>query len=417
MPRLASFSPRHRPGVVTGKPWCVEISAVLAARLGQAAKRDRLYFSTRAAAEDECKQLRSRAASYDDASREMTGEQRLEAWRCLQIALEHGFTLTAAVDSMRSEVERARRSVLIPVLVETLLGDRRYVERSDENPQGKAPAYLTDLKNRLGRFAREHQNVRATELSTEALETWLDSLEVGPVTRNNFRRLLKLCLNYAIRKKWLAENPARYIEIATVPDEDVEALTADECAALLWHARPALLPVFAIGMFAGIRPAEVLRLDWSHVHFATEGGQGEIDAPTDEQDAEAGDVDVKGSNSKTAKRRLVTIRPALAEWLAPYRERTGPIYAEGYFAWYRESRKDRATAGLARWPADALRHTFCSMDLAHFRDLDGLVLRMGHTDAALIYSRYRRVVRPAEAARFWNLFPAVVNAAQAGKPE
>ena len=405
MPRLAQIIPRHRPGIVAGRPWLVEISASVNARLGNEAKRSKEFFETRAAAEAACRDLRARAASFEDASREMTGEQRLEAWRCFGVAAEYGFSLSAAVEAMRATVERSRRSVVIPALVETLLADRRYVVRSEENPAGKAESYIQDLRNRLERFARDHAKIKASELTTEGLENWLDSLEVGPVTRNNFRRLLKLVCNYAIRRKWLIENPARNIEIAFVPAAEVEALTPEECAALLRHARTAELPVFAIGLFAGIRPAELLRMTWADIHFA-EGGGGEIDAPN--EDAEEGDVDVKGRNAKTAARRLVVIRPALAEWLAPYRAATGPIYPPGKNAWYVEHRRDRAAAGLTRWPADALRHTFCSMDLAYFRDLNGLVLRMGHTDPALVFSRYRRVVKRAAAARFWSLTPAVV---------
>lgn len=40
------------------------------------------------------------------------------------------------------------------------------------------------------------------------------------------------------------------------------------------------------------------------------------------------------------------------------------------------------------------------MDLAHFHDANALALRMGHTDTQLIFTRYRRVVKAEEAARF-----------------
>lgn len=65
----------------------------------------------------------------------------------------------------------------------------------------------------------------------------------------------------------------------------------------------------------------------------------------------------------------------------------------------------RALVGLVPWPHDALRHTYASMHLAHFRDERRLQLFMGHTSSAMLYAHYRGLVRPAEAAEYWGLMP------------
>ena len=60
-----------------------------------------------------------------------------------------------------------------------------------------------------------------------------------------------------------------------------------------------------IGAFAGLRRAEIERLEWSEVDF------------------DAGVIEVKAWKSMTASRRLVTMQPNLCEKLTPYRTCTG----------------------------------------------------------------------------------------------
>jgi integrase len=65
----------------------------------------------------------------------------------------------------------------------------------------------------------------------------------------------------------------------------------------------------------------------------------------------------------------------------------------------------RAAAGIKRWPSNALRHSFASYHLAHFKDAAALALELGHTDAGLVFQHYREIVKPKEAEKYWNLVP------------
>jgi integrase len=75
-------------------------------------------------------------------------------------------------------------------------------------------------------------------------------------------------------------------------------------------APPKLIPPLVIGAFAGLRASEVLRLDWQDV------------------DLVRGLIHVASHKTKTARRRLVTIEPNLAAWLAPFAGRKGKVYCE-----------------------------------------------------------------------------------------
>ena len=66
----------------------------------------------------------------------------------------------------------------------------------------------------------------------------------------------------------------------------------------------------------------------------------------------------------------------------------------------------RVTAGITEWPDNALRHSFASYHLAHFKDAKALALEMGHTDSGMLFNHYRALVRPNDAERYWNIGPA-----------
>jgi integrase len=65
----------------------------------------------------------------------------------------------------------------------------------------------------------------------------------------------------------------------------------------------------------------------------------------------------------------------------------------------------RRRAKIADWPSNALRHSFASYHLAHFKNAAELALEMGHTNQQMIFDHYRQLVRPAVAARYWKICP------------
>jgi hypothetical protein len=61
---------------------------------------------------------------------------------------------------------------------------------------------------------------------------------------------------------------------------------------------------------------------------------------------------------------------------------------------------------LKVWPPNALRHSFASHHLAQFTDAARLALELGHTDQELLFRRYRELVTPDQAAKWWDIRPA-----------
>src|SRR5262249_20616465 len=162
----------------------------------------------------------------------------------------------------------------------------------------------------------------------------------------------------------------------------------DELRSLLEAANrhaPDVLPMLAIGAFAGLRDAEIKRLDWNEVDLAR------------------GHVEIKAAKSKSARRRILSIQPSLAAWLRPYGKMKGRLAPVGARKKLDRVRKE---AGLARWPKNGLRHSFASYRLAAIHDAPRVASELGHTSPQMLYSTYRELVLPEEAERYWKIAPA-----------
>jgi integrase len=97
------------------------------------------------------------------------------------------------------------------------------------------------------------------------------------------------------------------VSLAKVRHGEIEIFRPDEMTKLLEAAEPALIPFLTIGAFAGLRHAELQRLDWADMRL------------------DDGFIEVKVGKAKTASRRLAPILDNLKRWLTPLRKAGGPI--------------------------------------------------------------------------------------------
>jgi Phage integrase family len=175
------------------------------------------------------------------------------------------------------------------------------------------------------------------------------------------------------------KNPVMAIEKIKVIDTAPEVFTPEQLAQLLNAAPAELLPGVTIQALAGLRTAELLRLEWREV------------------DQTRGFITVSAKKAKTAKRRLIPLASNLAEWLRPYADKTGLLWGKGFRSYHVALRNLAAEIGLAHWPNNGLRHSFASYHLAKHQKAPQLALEMGHSTPRMVFDNYREVVAPAEA--------------------
>ena len=342
-----------------------------------AGKWVRKYFETKDQAETYRSQKNIEVRNQGREAVEFPSWLRVMAERANARLIPFEKTIDDAVDFYTAHLERLKTAVPIKQAIEELIENRRST--------GSSKMYCGDLRWRLARFLKDHPGASTADFTTKALDTWLTQLNVSAVTRNTFRRDLRTLFSFCLSRGYCEKNPASQTTFSKEIQKPVEILTIDQLTNLLQASTPEVLPYLAIGAFAGLRPTETKRLDWSEV------------------DLEASLLEVKAEKSKTAKRRLVKILPNLKMWLTPIAKIQGPVVGPN-LRW--SLVEIREAAGLKHWPSNALRHSYASYHLANFNDAAALALQMGHTSTSMIFEHYREVVKPKDAALYWEIKPA-----------
>jgi integrase len=344
-------------------------------------KRKRYFFKTKSDAERELTRLKIKQRKEGENALRLSDSVRVTALEYSEKLKPFGKSIQDACEFYLKYLRDAERSISVSELVAEYLATQQRLKR--------AATTLYDLRQRLARFTRDFGERPVRTITTNELDHWLHGLALAPQTINNFRARLSSLFSYGEKRSYLERNPVTSIDKIKVVDKAPEIFTPDQIQTLLEAAPADLLPILALGAFAGLRTAELLRLEWEA-----------IDLPR-------GLINVAASKAKTAKRRLIPIAPNLAEWLRPYADRAGRIFAFSHRVYHDKVELLRKAVALAHWPNNGLRHSFASYHLAKHQNAPQLALEMGHTTPRMIFDNYREVVAPQEAQRYWIIKPTV----------
>ena len=250
---------------------------------------------------------------------------------------------------------------------------------------GCSASYLRECRQILGRLCLHFGGAMLlADIRHDELERYLDGMSVSPRTKKNRRKTFVTLWSFATGKGYCADNVAKGLPAPPIIAEEPGTLTPAEMQRLLAAAGGDLLAYVAIAAFAGIRRAEIERLDWSDVDMVTR------------------EIDVKAIHAKSKKRRIVQISDTLHAWLSGVHKAAGPVV---------EHKLDQSLPRLAKaakiepWPQNCLRHSFASYHLAMHENAATTAFLMGHRDSNLVYSTYARAVRKVDALKFWALKP------------
>lgn len=312
----------------------------------------------------------------------LAGPDRLDYLAARKL-LSAGTSLADAARAwLKLEKETKVISTTVSEAVSAFIASRKKATRRG---RPASAVYVADLEKRLGKLAEKFPADPLAALTGPRLETWIDAL--GLVGRNRFNtlRLVRTLLKWAQKRGHLAEGKLATESLDIVPGDggEIEIFTPAELTALLTAAKPEMLPYLALGAFAGIRTAEIARLDWSAVQL------------------ERGFVEIGTKLAKTRSRRLVPVPPAMAAWLAPIRKPSGAVMP---FASPAKQVVWLAEAAGVKWKHNGLRHSFVSYRLAQLQDVAKVALEAGNSPA-MVFQHYRELVTPAEAEAWFGIRP------------
>jgi len=358
-----------------GSKWQVEFN--------QQGKRKRRTLSTLEEAKGYAERMKVELANQGIEAFNLSREERIDARKAIDLMGGRA----SLVDAARywSEAHKAPgREILVAELLKEYLESKRKLNRR--------PQTIYEIENKLGVYFRRGQITYLHEITRDQILDWLDEHTSTPVGRNKTRRLIHGFLNYALKSGLIEINPAAAIENATVDDKLPEAYSVDETQRLLARsieAYPDIVAHLAVGFFAGLRPSEIIKLNWSSVSF------------------ENGTILVRPETAKKRRTRHVEISDNLRVWLQPQSKEEGPLSPPDstFRKWRNKLNKD---TGIT-WIFDGLRHSFATYHLALHEDAAKTAHQLGHTqNVDLLYNNYRSLATKQDAERYWGLYPTAV---------
>lgn len=360
-------------------------------------KRERLNFKDLEKARSEAAAKATQLARGDVDAMQLNGKDRLSYGRALDAVRPFGIELDAAA----IEYAEARKVLGGFSLAEAArfymkhhgkgiagknVADAVKDFKEAKKDAGRSDLYLKDIEYRLGGFAKVfHCEVR--HLTQQDVAEFMAGLKLAPRSFNNHALILKTFFKFCQSRGWLSRDTdlLATIERRSEKDSAIEIFTPDELKKFMKVAPARVATCIAIQAFAGVRTAELFRLEWKDV------------------ERRAGHIEISAGVAKTASRRLIPISDNLATWLAdaPRVEGNPRIWPVVGSEYYEQLAKVATDAGL-EWKANALRHSFISYRLAILKDVAAVALEAGNSPK-MVFAHYRELCTEDEAKAWFGI--------------
>lgn len=263
--------------------------------------------------------------------------------------------------------------------------------------QSKSSCYNLDMRSRLRAAARTFTG-NIGDIKTADIDRWLEGMrDRTNCTKNNYRNAVRILFRFGRNKNYLPRGMKTEAEYTNSFDSlrgPIGIYTPEQMEIMLSRISPRILPFIAIGGFAGLRSAEILRLKWENVLFDSHV------------------IVVPARVAKTKNRRLVPILPALAAWLKPFKQDSGMVVphfkaAHSLAKLYRaamDAIQDKDGKTLVELVHNGLRHSFVSYRVADIQNVHQVSLEAGNSPK-VVHSSYRELVTVSAAKKWFNIFP------------
>lgn len=274
------------------------------------------------------------------------------------------------------------------------------------------PASWENERRALNLICRELGRYRLREIDAHLVADYLDSLVVRrgkragqPMSGNTkrlYRAALQAVLHYAYRQRHLPTEPRlsdfRIKGSTRTVRQKSDPLSLDELIALMDASTGKHRAMWAVGGGQGLRPSELVRLDWQHI------------------DWDRATLQVPGSKTALSKSEVPLVPLALHElrvwWMSLGRPAKGLIFpsstgeaygSSGYRAALRTAAK---RAGIERHVTPYLLRDSCATICWSLRiDIDTTRRLLRHTDETMLRRVYQRP-RPEELGERVAMFMA-----------
>jgi len=349
---------------------------------------------------------RSANLTSSEALDSLAALDRLEAFR---LKSGRNLTLLGAVSQLVEQLERLEGKSLSEVVdgylkhevmvkreklktaVEEFIKNRqpRTEPKDGERPQTSSE-YERHVAAWLTHFADSLSGSAVCDITKDHLTLYMRNFDqLSAKSRNDRRNTIKMFLTWAVKRDYLSVTH-RLFEAEGMANEKVEAsdiefYTPGELDTLLTGSGEEFVPVIALGCLAGLRMAEIMRLDWSDVWRIQ------------------GHIEISARNAKTRQRRLIDMCPRLEALLAPYRNNAGKIWKGIPNRFYVEF--PGILKGLkVPMRRNGFRHGFVTYHFALHAN-ENLTAKLAGNSPAMIHAHYKGLATKSDAEKWFNGSP------------
>ena len=243
---------------------------------------------------------------------------------------------------------------------------------------GLSERYTTECRLVLKKF-KDAFRCNIAGVTTCDLQAYIDRLKLGLRSKNNHRQTLVALFSHARRRGYLdrdKKTEAEHLEAGKAPPLAIKFYRPQDAVRMIANSEGLGRLAVALGAFAGLRSAEMMRLEW--------------------KDIGATHITIGADKAKTSQRRLVPILPPLANVINSMDRAEGQIF--GYSKPSHFSRFLLGTIEAAGMDSidNGLRHSFCTYRLASVQSAAQVALEAGNSPK-ILFSNYRELATPKDA--------------------
>jgi integrase len=247
---------------------------------------------------------------------------------------------------------------------------------------------IQTVRSHLTRF-RDTMRVPVASIRTLDIDKYLSEPEAwSNRTRNNHKQSISRLFNWAIEKEYLPSGMMNPVTKATTYKVESSGspgiFTPDQMAKLLSHAEKEWVPYLAISAFAGVRSAEITRLQWSDVVFSEKV------------------IVLDAKHTKTNRRRVAKMPDNLVGWLNSYEGEKKGFICPTKSPNKMTSRLSKASK--VEWVHNGLRHSYISYMMAILRD-DAKVAEQCGNSPQQVQANYKANAVESEAKKWFAIHP------------
>lgn len=258
---------------------------------------------------------------------------------------------------------------------------------------GKSTVRLKEINTVMDSLIKSFRD-EVQALQPKMIADYLTALSVADRTRRNYRNAIGFFNRWLVLRGYLPKGTDLLDGVQKYSARlhgEITTYTAYEMRRLIAAADKRILPLIVIGGFAGLRHAEIQRLEWEDI------------------DLTEGFIEIKAHKAKTQTRRIVPIKANLKAFLQPIAKTSGKVISLVNTS--KELLKTAANTADAEnkiealeWKHNALRHTYISARVAECADVSRVADEAGNSPQ-IIRTNYLKRLRPAAASEWFGIMP------------